>query len=291
MSSIWVDLVGAQVGYRGKKFRTRVIESGEGEPLIMIHGIGGHAEAYSRNIVRLGRDCRAMAIDLVWHGMSAKPPFDGRTIPTYAEQVLDVMDSIGARTASVEGESLGGWVALHLALNHPDRLNKIILNTNAGVVFKPGAVNLRPREGTDLLRERSLAAINNPEPGTIRKRLEWLMAAPDRVTDELVDLRCGFYSNPETKKSLTSVFETAFGPKSGEFRIPEDRLREIKVPTLVLWSDKNPGAGADVGKYTASLIPGAQYYCINDAAHWPQWEKPEEHDRVVSAFLKGKPVN
>lgn len=290
MSSIWVDLLGSQVSYRGKKHRTRVIESGQGEPLILIHGIGGHAEAYSRNLRRLGQNFRAMAIDLVWHGLSSKPAFDGRTIPTYAEQVLDLMDSIGAEKASIEGESLGGWIAAWMALNHPDRLNKIVLNTNAGVVFKPGVVQLRPNEGTNLLRDRSLAAINNPEPGTIRKRLEWLMASPDRVTDELVDLRCTFYSNPETKQSLTSVFETAFGPKGQENRIPEDRLREIKTPTLVLWSDKNPGAGADVGKYTASLIPNAQYYCINDAAHWPQWEKPEEHDRVVTAFLKGGKV-
>ena len=293
MSSIWVDLLGAQTVYRGNKYRTRVIEAGEGEPLIMIHGIGGHAEAYSRNLVRLGKVCRAMAIDLIWHGLSSKPKFDARTIPMYAEQVLDLMDAIGAKKASIEGESLGGWIAAWMALNYPDRLDKIILNTNAGVVFNEGKVNLRPDEGTNLLRERSIAAVQNPEPGTIRKRLEWLMAKPDRVTDELVDVRCTFYSEPDTRKALTEVFAAAFTPGSpGQVdRIPEDRLKEIRVPTLVLWSDKNPGAGADVGQRTASLIPGSQYYCINDAAHWPQWEKPEEHDRVVGAFLKGQRVN
>lgn len=290
MSTVWVDLLGSQTVYRGKKYRTRVIEAGEGEPLILVHGIGGHAEAYSRNIVRLGRTCRAMSIDLVWHGLSSKPAFDPRTIPVYAGQILDLMDSIGAERASIEGESLGGWVALWLALHHADRLNKIVLNTNAGVVFKQGKVDIRPDEGTNLLRDRSIAAVQNPEPGTIRKRLEWLMASPDRVTDELVDIRCAFYSEPETRKALTSVFDAAFTPGSpGQAdRIPEDKLREIRVPTLVLWSDKNPGAGADVGERTASLIPGSQYYCIKDAAHWPQWEKPEEHDRVVAAFLQGK---
>ena len=47
MTTIWVDLLGSQVHFVGKKYRTRVIEAGAGEPLIMIHGIGGHAEAYS----------------------------------------------------------------------------------------------------------------------------------------------------------------------------------------------------------------------------------------------------
>ena len=50
MNTIWVDLLGAQVHYVGKKYRTRVIEAGSGEPLLMLHGIGGHAEAYSRNL-------------------------------------------------------------------------------------------------------------------------------------------------------------------------------------------------------------------------------------------------
>lgn len=293
MASIWVDLLGSQTVYRGNKYRTRVIEAGTGEPLIMVHGIGGHAEAYSRNVVRLGKSFRAMAIDLVWHGLSSKPPFNPRTIPIYADQIIDLMDSIGVERASIEGESLGGWIAAWMALHRADRLNKVILNTNAGIVFKQGKVELRPDEGTNLLRDRSIAAVQNPEPTTIRKRLEWLMAKPDRVTDELVDIRCAFYSEPETRKALTSVFEAAFTPNSPGHadRIPEEELRGIRTPALVLWSEKNPGAGAHVGKYTAGLIPGSQYYCINDAAHWPQWEKPEEHDEVVTAFLQGKNVN
>ena len=49
---MWVDLLGSQIHYCGREFRTRVIEAGEGTPLILIHGLGGHAEAYSRTIVR-----------------------------------------------------------------------------------------------------------------------------------------------------------------------------------------------------------------------------------------------
>ena len=62
-------------------------------------------------------------------------------------------------------------------------------------------------------------------------------------------------------------------------------MASIKHPTLVFWSDKNPGAGPDVGERIAKLIPGSQYYCMMDAAHWPQWEHPEEHDNVIAGFL------
>ena len=288
MSSIWVDLLGSQVRYHGKEFKTRVIEAGSGDALVLIHGVGGHAEAYSRNIARLGKHFRAMAIDMVWHGYSSKPSYNNKSVPTYAEQIVDLLDSLGIKKANVEGESLGGWVAMWFALHHPERLNKLILNTTAGVRFRPGVVQERPAEGRQLLKERSLAAINNPTKETIRKRLEWLMASPDRVTDELVDVRHAIYSNPEARRSLTDIFTNSFGDgDSHTFLIPEERLKEIKAPTLVFWTEKNPGAGPDVGKHVSSLIPGSQFYCMADAAHWPQWEHPEEHDEVVLKFLRG----
>jgi pimeloyl-ACP methyl ester carboxylesterase len=285
--TIWVDLLGAQTHYLGNEFRTRVIEAGDGEPLVLIHGVGGHAEAYAKNVLRLGERYRAMSIDLVWHGCSSKPPF-AEPLPTYARQFVDLLDSQGYERAHVEGESLGGWVAMWLALHHPDRVGKIVLNTAAGIRWSPGSVEERPQEGRELLRDRSLAAIENPTEETIRKRMEWLFASPDRVTDELVELRLALYRDPKTRESLRSVFENSFGlGVSPQYVIPEERLADVRAETLVLWSHKNPGHGPDVGERLASVIPGAKYYCVNDAAHWPQWEQPEEHDRVVMAFLEG----
>jgi pimeloyl-ACP methyl ester carboxylesterase len=287
--SVWVDLLGSEVRYRGNKYQTRTIEAGSGEPLVLIHGIGGHAEAYSRNLMRLGQHFHAVAIDLLWHGLSAKPPFPKDMVAAYGGQVIDLLDSLGAERAHVEGESLGGWVTMWLAINHPDRVDRIVLNTAAGVHWKPGTIDEHPETGVNLLRERSLAAIRDPNRETVRKRLEWLMAEPDRVTDELVDIRHWLYNNPATNASLTQVFENSFGPDR-DSRIEEDQLSRIKAPTLVLWTDKNPGTGPDAGQRLADHIPGAQFYFIEDAAHWPQWEKPEEHDRVVTDFLSGKKV-
>ena len=292
MASIWTELMGAQVCYLGNQHRTRVIEAGDGAPLILLHGVGGHAEAYARNILPLAANgFRAIAMDLLWHGYSDKPPFSNDAVPSYAAQVIDLMDSQGIEKAHIEGESLGGWVGMWMALEHPDRVDRLILNTTAGVRFAEGHVHEKPGEGRELLRTRSLDAINDPTPETIRKRLEWLMAAPDRVTDELVDVRLKIYTDPEANASLKTVFENSFGFGTGPSRqIPEERLADIKAPTLVFWTEKNPGTGPDVGEKIASLIPNGQFYCMDDAAHWPQWEHPEEHDRVVTAFLRGESV-
>lgn len=285
MNTIWLDLLGSQVRYVGKKYRTRVIEAGSDEPLIMIHGIGGHAEAYSRNIRRLSQYCRPMAIDMVWHGFSSKPPF-ADTMPVYCEQLIDLMDDLGLAKVSIEGESMGGHIAMYFGLHYPEKVNKLVLNTAAGVRYDEGTVQMEPDKGVKLLRQRSLDAVNNPTEETIRKRLEWLMASPDRVTDELVGLRQAIYSEPETRRSLTDVFNYAFGsPASAKYQLTPSDLKNLKMPTLVLWSDENPGSGENVGQRLASLIPGAEFYCMVDAAHWPQWEHPEDHDQRVLQFL------
>jgi pimeloyl-ACP methyl ester carboxylesterase len=292
LRTMWLDLLGSQVHMLGRKYRTRVIESGDGPALLLLHGIGGHAEAFARNVMPLSRGRRVMAIDLLWHGFSSKPPYvDGEDIPSYADQILDLLDSEGIEQVSIEGESLGGWIGLWIALHHPDRLERLVLNTTAGIRWAESSVPERPHEGRELLAQRSLAAITEPTPETIRRRLEWLMARPERVTDELVALRLKLYSDSGVRASLRSVFLNAFaGVGAPRKLIDEADLGRVRAPTLVLWTAHNPGAGPEVGRRIASRIPGARFYIVEDAAHWPQWEQPEEHDRVVAAFLDGQPV-
>jgi pimeloyl-ACP methyl ester carboxylesterase len=293
MSTIWVDALGSQVRHLGRAYQTRVIEAGDGEPLLLLHGIGGHAEAYARNVVRLGARFRAMAIDLLWHGLSSKPPYvDGEDIPAYAAQVLDLLDAEGIEAAHIEGESLGGWVGLWLALHHRDRVRRLVLNTTAGIRWHQEGTPGHDPAGRAALAQRSLAAINEPSLETTRRRLEWLMASPDRVTDELVALRFRMYSDPAIQASLRPVFENAFaGTGAPRKLIDESELAGVSVPTLVLWTDHNPGAGPAVGRRIAAAIPGAQFHCLTDAAHWPQWEQPAAHDQVVTEFLLGGDVN
>ncbi len=292
MTSIWNELIGAEVRIYDKgKHVTRAIEAGEGEALVLIHGVGGHAEAYARNVLPLAAEgFRVLSIDLLWHGLSGKPePFnEEKYCLQFSDQIVDLLDQMGVEKAHIEGESLGGWVAMSTALRYPDRVGKIVLNTTAGIRWEPGVVKIDNAGGSDALTQRSLAALESPSKETIRRRLEWLMAAPDRVTDELVDLRYALYTRPDVNAALRKVIANGLGiGKDRNQYLAEDDLKTISHPTLVFWSDKNPGSGPDVGERIASIIPGAAYYCMLDAAHWPQWEHPEEHDRVIANFLKG----
>ena len=128
--SIHVDLLGTETRFIDTgKYRTRVIQvPNDKPPLIMLHGGGGHAETYSRNLNRLSAVSRPIALDFIWHGMSSRPKFSDGTatqeihwLRQFTLQVLDLMDYLNLPSATIEGESLGGWIALDLAINFPER--------------------------------------------------------------------------------------------------------------------------------------------------------------------------
>jgi pimeloyl-ACP methyl ester carboxylesterase len=285
MDSAWTSMLGGQVRtYQGSRYRTRALEAGSGEPLILLHGIGGHAETFSRNVLPLAEHFHVYAIDLLWHGFSSKPLLtDLETIPRFVDHLLDFMDATGIDRAHVEGESLGGWIAMRLALWHPDRLRKLILNTTAGWPID-GKPSLPPG-----LAERSMTAIRNVDRDTIKRRMEWLVSDPARMTDEMVEIRYRIWSDPDTRQALENLFNAHLvdGTPKVKYDVQPDEAGNIKAPTLVLWTEHNPGDGPDVGRDIAAHIPGAAFACIDDAGHWPQWEHPEEHDRIVTEFLLG----
>lgn len=286
--SISVELAGSQTRLiKGKKYTTRAIEAGSGDPLVLIHGVGGYGEAYARNVMNLAKRFHVYAIDALYHGFSTKEPFDGeRTTYRQAEAVVDMLDAEGHKWAHIKGESMGSAIAFEYGQHFPARAGKLVLDTGAFFIkfnrtFKPQG------GGGTMLQDLSREAVVNPTRETIRKRLEWLVASPDRITDEMVDFRLKMYLNPEINASMRRVFGiTDTGPRQPQLRYTEEDCAKIKNPTLVFWTEHNPGSGPDVGEHLASLIPGAAYYCMADAAHWPMWEHPEEHDRVITDFLR-----
>ena len=295
MSSIHVDLLGTETRFIDTgKYRSRVISVPNGkEPLFLLHGGGGHAETYSRNMMRLAEYCQPIAIDFIWHGMSSQPEFSttgpeasDHWLTQFTDQVLDLMDYFGFEKAAVEGESLGGWIAYDMAITHPDRTSKVVLNTTWGMHLDPAFVH-EGESDLDALRNVSVGALRNPTTETLRKRLEWLMPLGG-VTDELIELRRALWTIPETRDALLTYYDYLFRPNIPEFYWQEDKISRISCPALVLWTDKNPIHGEDAADRLADIIPGAKKHIMRGCAHWPQWERPEEHDRVVGAFMAGQ---
>ena len=137
--SIWADLLGVDLRQHfvdAGGIRTRVLEAGNGPALVMIHGTGGHLEAYARNVRALSAHYRVVLYDMVGHGYSDKPdrPY---TIDVLSDHLVAVLDALGIERAHLSGESIGGWVAAWTAAHHPDRVGRLVLNTPGNITNKP----------------------------------------------------------------------------------------------------------------------------------------------------------
>jgi 2-hydroxy-6-oxonona-2,4-dienedioate hydrolase len=263
--------------------RTRSITAGSGPVLIFLHGTGGHAEAYVRNIEAHARHFTVHAIDMVGHGYSDMPAID-YSPQHYVDHLLAFIDAIGAAKVSISGESLGAQVAAWFALQHPARVDKIVMNT--GMLLPPDEDG--KKDLSDLL-ERSRKASGSPDRDTIRTRLRWLVHKDHSVTEELITARKLIYDQPGRAAVIRQIAEQSIGalldPAVAEKWNNPKLLRELSVPTLVLWTRYNPGQLVPLAEEGAALIPNAELVVLEHSAHWPQWEEADEFNRVHIEFL------
>ena len=282
-ASIWSDLKGVPFcqGYLDADgVRTRYISSGSSDKplLLLLHGVGGHAEAYSRNFESHAEHFWTVAIDMLGHGWTGKPAVDYE-IKHYAQHLLKVLTALGRNKAHMSGESLGGWVASYMAVHHPETIDRLVLNTAGGWTAHP-EVMMR-------LKKLSMQAAEQPTREFIRARLEFLMYDKSTVSDDLVETRRNIYSQPgfvDTMRRIMCLQEMDIRRRN---MITEAQYRSIKAPTLVLWTSHDPTATPEEGKQISDMIPGAKYVVMNRCGHWPQFEDPPTFNRLHLEFLRG----
>jgi len=277
--TLWTDLAGLDYELRYEQvgpWRTRVLERGSGSALIFLHGTGGHIEAFARNLRAIGDRFRVIVYDLPGHGWSTLADQD-LEIADYCMHLRGLMDLLEIPAAHLSGESLGGWVAVKFAAAHPDRVSSLILNTPGGTMADP--------EVMERIRSLSQAAADDPSPERIRARLEWLMASPAAVTDELVAIRQGVYSRPGFSDSMRHLL-CLQNPDVRRRNLIEDReLAAIEAPALVIWTTDDPSGPPAAGQAMADKMKDAEFRLIERAGHWPQWEQQAEFDALVIDFI------
>lgn len=288
MSTIWVDMLGVpfrQTFYQAGGYRTRAIECGEGPPLIFLHGTGGHAEAYMRNLAAHAKHFHVYAIDMLGHGYTDH--YDGDyTMQVWSDHLLAFMDAIGADSACLSGESLGAMVSAWTAIRQPQRVRKLVLNT--GILAPPNAKG--KQELIDAL-ERSKKAAGNLTMEAVRARMAWLMAEPEKtLTDEVVAIRYAIYAQPGMQQHMGKIAVSTLGRVvddtwTSQWMRPE-LMKDIQCPTLVLWTRHNPGQPVELAEAAMRHIPDARLVVLEQSAHWPQWEEPELFNQLHLDFLR-----
>jgi 2-hydroxy-6-oxonona-2,4-dienedioate hydrolase len=283
LESIWRDLQGVPfeqgfVDIAGR--RTRYLHAGErSQPtLILLHGSAGHAEAYVRNLAAHGEYFSTWAIDMLGHGFTDWPghPLE---IEHYVEHLLAFLDAIGVERVHLSGESLGGWVASRVAIDHPDRVDRLVLNTTGGSQADP--------EVMERIRTLSMAAAEQPDWDTVRARILWLMADKSGDYDDIIASRRAIYRRPGFVAAMRDIMALQDPEIRARNIVTPEEYGRIESPTLVLWTSEDPTADVSEGRRIASMIPGAEFVVMDGCGHWPQYEDPEEFNRIQIDFLRG----
>jgi 2-hydroxy-6-oxonona-2,4-dienedioate hydrolase len=281
--SLWGELTGVPFTQRyvcAGELRTRLIEAGDRSlpHLVLLHGTGGHAESFLRNLRGLSANFHVVAYDMVGHGWTDAPdcPY---TLDVYASHLDDLLDALEIERCHLSGESLGGWVAAWYAAHRGARLERLVLAVPGNVTAKP--------ETMAKLRDSTRKAVVEASPETVRARLEWLFAPGNRdlVPEELVDVRLAIYSRAGAAAAIENVLVLQDPKVRSRYTWTPEWCGRIQVPTLIMWTEHDPTGPVEEGQLLHGWIPGSELVVMSAAGHWPQWERPEEFERLHREFL------
>ncbi|MGK2866934.1 MAG: alpha/beta fold hydrolase [Mycobacterium sp.] len=282
--SVWSDLQGVPFsqGYLDARgVRTRYLHAGDtGKPaLVLLHGSGGHAEAYVRNLEAHAEHFSTWSIDMLGHGYTDKPGHQ-LEVAHYVDHLRAVFDAIGAQKVYLSGESLGGWVAARVASDHPDRIERLVLNTAGGSQADP--------EVMKRIITLSMAAAENPDWDTVQARIKWLMADKTRGYDDIVASRQKVYQQPGFVAAMSDIMALQDPEIRARNLLGPTEYGAITAPTLVLWTSDDPTADVSEGRRISEMIPGARFEVMQGCGHWPQYEDAKTFDRLHIDFLLGR---
>lgn len=257
---------------------TRVATAGDpsNPAVLLLHGTGGHWEAYSPTIGALSESNFVIAPDMIGNGFSTKPkvPY---TTSLYLQHALGVLDHFGVHKASVFGMSLGAWVAARFALEQPDRTEKVVLMSPAGLLARADNMARIKRQRT--------AAVTNPDWDTIKAMFDHLIADEDNKIPDIIALRQSIYRLPETLETIDSMLSLQEEDVRRANLLTEEQWRSIQAPTLVVVAGRDVEEYESTARQILEFIPNSQAFDMPHVAHWPNFEDPETFNPVAVQFL------
>jgi 2-hydroxy-6-oxonona-2,4-dienedioate hydrolase len=268
----------AVVEVNGAPVRTRYAEAGspENPHAILLHGTGGHWETFAPNLAALSEHFHCVALDMVGNGFSAKPDYDYE-IPAYVEHVLGVMDHFGIDSANFVAMSLGAWVASTIAVDHPDRVGKVILMSPAGK--EAAAANMAR------IRAERTKAVNEPTWESLHAVFAHLIADETNRLPDLIGLRQAIYQRDDTRETIDRLLILQDAAVRDRNLIPEKKWTTIKAPVMVVASGKDHGVYQNTATSIAELIPNAETFEMPNVRHWPHFEDPVAFNAAAVEFL------
>jgi len=246
-----------------------------GVPIVCLHGAGPGATAWSNfhgNVDAFAERSRTLLVDLPQYGRSEKIVIQGGRQSFSARVIADFLKALAVPEADFVGNSMGGQIALRLAIDRPDLTHSIVTvgSTPATSLLAPW-----PAEGVKLILDYYKGS--GPSIDKMRRLAETLVFDSSFVTDELVRERYEVSTDPATVELFTR-----HPPKREDFSA---RLAEIEAPVLLLWGQEDRAGAIDVALQLLRTLQDAELHLFPRCGHWVQVERREEFNHLVLDFF------
>jgi pimeloyl-ACP methyl ester carboxylesterase len=253
--------------------------AGEHEPVVFVHGLGGQWQNWLENIPRVAQKRRVLALDLPGFGLTPEPPGD-ITIPGYGRFVDAFCERLDVGPVAIVGNSMGGYIAAEVAIQFPARISRLMLVSAAGIssaatvqapVLTAGRV-FTLVAAYSAARRRTLAA----RPLSRHLLLSLVARHPRLLKADLAYE--GFFkgvSKPGFDDALRASLDYDF----------RERLPEVRVPTLIVWGEKDAIIPVRDANEFERLIPDSRKVVMRDTGHIPMAERPQAFNDLLMDFL------
>jgi pimeloyl-ACP methyl ester carboxylesterase len=259
--------------------------AGEGPALLLLHGITSSSQTWESVLPALARHHTVIAPDLLGHGSSAKPRGD-YSLGAYASGVRDLMAALGHDRATVVGHSLGGGIAMQMAYQYPQRVERLVLVNSGGLGEE---VNL-------ILRAATLPGAELVLPVMVHRHVRSVVGALGRAFGavglrpgpDLQGIMAGFGSLT-TGEAQRAFLHTARSiiDISGQRVSARDRLYlAADMPTLIVWGRRDPMIPVAHAYDAHATMPGSRLEVFDDAGHFPFNDDPVRFSQLLCDFVR-----
>ncbi|QHE87339.1 alpha/beta fold hydrolase [Hydrogenophaga sp. BPS33] len=247
-----------------------VRDEGTGEPLLLMHGVGGGTDAWDIVFSALGQGRRLLAWNAPGYGGSTPFAVPDPTLDDYARAALDLLDALGLERANVLGHSMGGLIAARLASLWPRRVARLVLADCSS-----GHLGYDEQKRSQILSTRLTQDASDPWVYA-RARAPKLLSAS--ASPELLE---------HASAMLARLRQPGFG-QAARMVAGSDLFAfagQIEAPTAVICGTEDGVTPEPLNQRIAQAIPGAKYRAIEGAGHWSFLEKPVQFAQAVEAHL------
>jgi pimeloyl-ACP methyl ester carboxylesterase len=281
----------ARLSWTWRGYQIEYTVKGEGKPLLLIHGFGASIGHWRKNIPVLAEaGYRVFALDLLGFGNSDKPVLD-YSLALWQELAIDFWQDCIQQPTILVGNSIGALLALSLASDRPDiAAGTVLINCAGGLNHSMEGLSLPLRlimdgfakiVSSDLFGQFIFDRIRAKK--RIRNTLKQVYYDRTAITEDLIDMLHQPSCHPNAQKVFASILSAPPEVK------PEELLRKLQSPLLVLWGDKDPWTPIEGAKIYRDIPArnniSVDFQSIPQAGHCPHDEKPETVNRLILDWL------